>query len=253
MLSQQVGNTQPTENTCLQGISTAVVGQCLLATWLGRIPYRNAHATQLSLVEKRAAGSAPDMLLLLEHPPTITCGRGTDASEVRRLLADERACTAEIAECERGGKLTFHGPGQLVAYPIVHLDAVGRDLHRWLWVLEEAAVRAIADLGLCAGRSARGRGVWVKGLKVASIGVAVRHWVSYHGIAVNVSGRWPRSVPISWCGLEPEAYGSLADCGLQVELSHLGRVLASRLAELCGLDLQWAEEGWPSARRGVQA
>lgn len=205
----------------------------LLACWMGRVPYRNVHAAQLSLVEARARGAEPDTVLLVEHPPTVTWGRSAKAAE---LAAAGEVCSrhgAELVECERGGRLTFHGPGQLVAYPVMHLDAIGRDLHRWLWTLEEAVIRAVGRLGLAAGRRQDSRGVWLQGRKVASVGVAVRRWVSYHGVAVNVHGAWPEWEDLEWCGLGAGAYASLGEFGVQVDLPELGWAFAEELADLC--------------------
>jgi len=211
----------------------ASLGDGVVACWLGRVAYRNAHAAQLSLLEGRARGAEPDTVLLVEHPPTVTCGRSAEAAELEAARQACRRHGAELVECERGGRLTFHGPGQAVAYPVVHLDAVGRDLHRWLWTLEEAVIRAVGRLGLAAGRRQDSRGVWVEGRKVASVGVAVRRWVSYHGVAINVQATWPEWRSVEWCGLGAGAYASLADFGVQVDLPKVGWAFAEELAELC--------------------
>jgi len=203
------------------------------ALWLGKLPYEAAHQLQLRLVEERAAGRVPDTLLLLTHPPTITAGRSCTPQELESGRAAAKATGCGFAECERGGRLTFHGPGQLVAYPIFHLDCCGRDLHRWLWLLEEAVISTAARFGVGAWR-AEERGVWTARGKIASVGVAVHRWVSYHGIALNVKTvTLPQGV--FFCGLPPSCYSSLAAHGVSAELQDLGRVLAGEIAALCGL------------------
>jgi lipoate-protein ligase B len=214
----------------------------LVSFWMGLTPYRHAHELQLSLVHKRAQGECADVLLLLQHFPTITCGRSASDQEIEaaRRVAQQRA--ADVVECERGGRLTFHGPGQLVAYPVVHLQAVGRDLHRWLWTLEEATLRTLQFFGVRGNRWENFRGVWVEDKKIASVGVAVRRWVSYHGVAINVRCDWPKDDGLSWCGFDGSAYTSLADLGVAAELQHVGKLFAGWLAALCKLKLVgWAQ------------
>jgi lipoyl(octanoyl) transferase len=227
-------------------------GPTLAVAWLGRLAYGTALALQQRLHSERVTGLRGDTLLLLEHPPVVTAGRGTSEQELqvaRQLLANT---PLEVVECQRGGRLTYHGPGQLVAYPIVHLDCVGRDLHRWLWVLEEAVLRAVRRLGLAAERGAGGRGVWAGGRKIASLGVAVRRWVSFHGVAINVRVAWPLVPVLTWCGLSGEKYASLADFGLAVGLRRLGGMFARELASLCGhrgiVPARFAAAARPSAR-----
>jgi lipoate-protein ligase B len=150
--------------------------------------FRAAFQMQQRLVEQcLASGRIENYLLLLEHPPVISIGRSGGASEV---LAGAEALTergVELVETNRGGRATFHGPGQLVVYPIIDLQARGRDLHRYLRDLERWLVRLLATYGIRAGVNPPRTGVWVGGAKIASIGIAVRRWVAYHGIALNVA------------------------------------------------------------------
>lgn len=155
---------------------------------LGPTPYAEGVAIQEGLVAARAAGETGDWLVYPDHPPVLTIGRNPSEGN---LLVDRATLAArglEVHEVPRGGDVTWHGPGQLVGYPVVHLDRVGRDLHRWLRLLEEALIRALARHGL-EGRRVPGRtGVWLsEERKIASIGVAVRRWVGYHGFALNVA------------------------------------------------------------------
>lgn len=202
------------------------------ALWLGSVPYDAAHQLQLNLVAQRAVGAIADTLLLLTHPAVITAGRSSTQQDLEAGRAAARVGECSFVECERGGRLTFHGPGQLVAYPIFHLDCCGRDLHRWLWLLEEAVIATAAHFGVAAWRGAD-HGVWTALGKIASLGVAVRRWVSYHGAALNVKHvRFPAGP--SFCGLASSAYSSLAAHGVDAEPKQVGRVFAGKMAALCG-------------------
>lgn len=128
-----------------------------------------------------------DVLLLVEHPPVVTLGRGAKAAHLLASPEFLRARGVEVFEVERGGDVTFHGPGQLVGYPILDLKRHRRDLHWYLRHVEEALIRALATMGIAAGRQAGQTGVWTNGRKIASIGVHAREWVTWHGFALNVS------------------------------------------------------------------
>ncbi len=212
----------------------------ILILWLGQTSYASAHRLQHLLVQARAARQVPDILLLLEHHPTVTWGRQTEPTELQRAGLVCKRQRIALVECERAGRLTFHGPGQLVAYPIVHLDVVGRDLHRWLDTLEAATAQALASYAIQARPGGKEcRGVWVRGRKIASLGIAVRRWVSYHGICVNVSSRPPDGLGLTWCGLEAGKYTSLADLGVVAEVKEVGRRLAEQLCRILHLSPVW--------------
>jgi lipoate-protein ligase B len=174
----------------------------------GRLPYGAALALQEELVENRRLRQE-DALVLLEHPPVITYGRRADPSHL--LLPEEELARRgiELIRTGRGGDITYHGPGQLVGYPIVDLDPLGRDLHRYLRLLEAMLVDALAAFGV-TGETVPGKtGVWVEGAKVASIGVAVRRWVSWHGFALNVGADLSGFEAIVPCGLPGVAMTSI--------------------------------------------
>lgn len=168
--------------------------------WLGRRAYAPTYALQHALVEQVAGGRAPETLILVEHDPVLTCGRGTDRANLGRGLP-----RLPMVEVERGGDVTWHGPGQLVGYPILRLEGAERDLHLHLRRLEELLIRTCEDLGCSAGRNPGYTGVWTPrgnpARKTASIGIAVRRWVTYHGFALNVN------VP-------PESFETINPCGL---------------------------------------
>jgi lipoate-protein ligase B len=151
---------------------------------LGRVSYPDALALQEELVAANAAGEGGDQLLLLEHPPVYTLGRGADAADLRG--APERL-GVPVYRVGRGGGATYHGPGQLVAYPIVRLRAAGRDVHRYVRGLEAALIATCARFGVTASAPVGQTGVWVDGRKIGSIGIGVRRGIAYHGIALNVS------------------------------------------------------------------
>jgi len=171
---------------------------------LGRSSYAAALALQLELVERRARNEIPDQLLFVEHDPVLTIGRGADRRAVEGL-------SIPIHEVSRGGEATWHGPGQLVGYPILALAETHgeRDLHRYLRDLEETLILACADLGFIAGRHPPHTGVWIGAKKVASIGVAVKKWVTYHGFALNVDCDLTSFRGFQPCGLAPEVMTSL--------------------------------------------
>jgi lipoyl(octanoyl) transferase len=189
---------------------------------LGTVPYREATALQEGLRERRLAGDVPDMLLLLEHPPVYTRGRRSRPGEL--ALGDDfyRAKGIEIVDTRRGGRVTYHGPGQVVGYAIMEVRDVGTHLRR----MEAAIVETMAELGIAArSRCEEGAdytGVWVEDRKIASIGVHVSRGVSTHGFAINVSNDLE---PFSWvvaCGLPDVAMTSV-----EAELGAAGRAMES--------------------------
>ena len=151
---------------------------------LGVSSYAAALATQEELVARKVQGKADDYLLLLQHPPIYTLGRGANADDLRGA---DQVLGVPVFRISRGGGVTFHGPGQLVAYPIITLRHGGRDVHRYVRTLEDVLIAVCADFGIAAQRQLGQTGVWVGPAKIASIGVGVRRWTTFHGIALNVS------------------------------------------------------------------
>ena len=155
---------------------------------LGTVPYEDALELQRALARERISGTIPeDMLLLLEHPAVVTLGRSAKASNLISSAEFLASKGVELFEVERGGDVTFHGPGQLVGYPIIDLKRHKLDLHWYLRQVEEALIRTLAAYSITAERSAGFTGVWTKGKKIASIGVHARDWVTWHGFALNVT------------------------------------------------------------------
>jgi lipoyl(octanoyl) transferase len=156
---------------------------------LGVVPYAKAVELQQALVEERRAGRVPDLLLLLEHPHVITLGVKRDASQSHLIATPEllEARNVELHQTGRGGDITYHGPGQLVGYPILDLRPNRCDVHKYVRDLEEVMIRAAADFGLEAGRVAGVTGTWVGPDKLGAIGVRISRWITSHGFAFNVT------------------------------------------------------------------
>jgi lipoyl(octanoyl) transferase len=207
--------------------------------WLGRIPYEEALALQESLVRDRIAAiknqkfepDHPDHLLLLEHEPVYTMGRTPDESSLR----NPEQLPHPVVRINRGGQATYHGPGQLVGYPILDLQSRGRDLHRYLRALEEILIEALREYGIAAQRLKGLTGVWVGRKKIASIGVGVRHWISMHGFALNVCGDLSPFQHITPCGIANVEMTSVErECGRSVSVREVADCIAVILPERIG-------------------
>ncbi|MEX2578961.1 MAG: lipoyl(octanoyl) transferase LipB [Verrucomicrobiales bacterium] len=184
--------------------------------WLGRIGYPEGLALQNDLVEKRRRDEIDDTLLLLEHNPVYTIGRTRD----RTSLRDAAHLPHQVIETNRGGQATFHGPGQLVGYLILDLNAYGKDLHTYLRRIEDFLIDFAADFAIRSTRREGLTGVWVENRKLASIGVGVRKWVSMHGFGLNVSRDVSGYDAIVPCGISDVVMTSISresDRDLDVE------------------------------------
>ena len=171
---------------------------------LGRMAYTDALAVQQTTQSEVIDGRQPSTLLLVEHDPVFTLGRSRAAST--NLLSPGDIPVVEVA---RGGDVTFHGPGQLVVYPILRLEDAWQDLHRVLRALEEAAILCCADFGLQAERDARNTGAWVRGKKICAVGIGCRRWVTWHGMALNVTTKLDYFKRINPCGMDASLVTSL--------------------------------------------
>jgi lipoate-protein ligase B len=193
------------------GAPGILAGRPLEVLRLGRLGYGEAHALQQRCIEERLAGSAPDRLLLVEHDPIVTVGRSPRSetrAELEPLLA---GLDCPVVEVERGGEATWHGPGQLVAYPVLLLPEGRRDLHAYLRDLEQVVLETLAAFGV-RGRRAEGlTGAWVGERKVASVGVAVRRWVTWHGVALNVDNELTGFRRFNPCGLDAAVMTRMRD------------------------------------------
>lgn len=170
----------------------------------GLAPYDTIHCLQQRLVRARADGALPNLLLTGEHPAVVTLGRKTPDQ-------GPRPAGIPVVEVERGGEATYHGPGQLVAYPIVHLTQARRDLHRFQHDLEEVGIRTLAEFGIEGYRKDPWTGVWTDAGKIQSLGIAVRRWVTWHGLALNVNTDLAPFRAFKPCGLDGGVMTSMAE------------------------------------------
>jgi lipoyl(octanoyl) transferase len=209
----------------------------LAVRMLGLVPYDHGLALQAELVEARRRGDIPDTLLLLEHPHVITLGVRVHRDRSHVLAADDELARRGVQICEtgRGGDVTYHGPGQLVGYPILDLNPDRRDLHRYVRGLEEALIRAAGTFGIEAGRVAGLTGVWVGDEKVAAIGVRVSRWVTSHGFALNVTTDLDYFRLIVPCGITDRGVTSLERLlGRHVSTAEVGRRVTDAFAGVFG-------------------
>src|SRR3989440_4329079 len=208
---------------------------------LGLVPYREAWELQREVSAQVASGAAPDTVLLLEHPPVVTLGRRTEAGE----LHIPEGAKVEIVETDRGGKSTYHGPGQLVCYPIFDLTRHGQDVKRYCRDLEEALIRTLASLGVEASRIEGLTGIWVEGppRKIASIGIHISKWVTTHGYALNVDlDPAPFTDWITACGIEDAAFTTIArELGRPVPVDEVRPHAAAALADVFDLELEQSD------------
>ncbi|WP_053226911.1 lipoyl(octanoyl) transferase LipB [Solirubrobacter soli] len=199
---------------------------------LGRVEYREAAALQERLRERVIAGELPDLMLLLEHPPVYTIGRRSDAGDLPFGEAFYRERGIDIVRTPRGGQLTYHGPGQLVGYPIMHVSSVPE----YILTMERALVTALGDAGVSAATKLGHKhvGVWVGERKIASVGVHISHGVSAHGFAVNVDNDMD---PWSWvvaCGLPEVQMTSMAQSGSTESIACFRKRVGHRFSEAFG-------------------
>jgi lipoyl(octanoyl) transferase len=204
---------------------------------LGEMPYLEAWALQRSLALEVKEGSRPDTVVFLEHPPVVTLGRRTDDGELHLPAG----AGVEVVETDRGGRSTFHGPGQLVCYPILDLNRHGRDVRKYCRDLEEALIRTLAAFGIGGTRIDGLTGVWLHPppRKIASIGVHISRWVTTHGYALNVDlDPAPFTEWITACGLEDAAFTTIArELGRPVSVDDVRPAAAASIAEVFGLEL----------------
>jgi lipoyl(octanoyl) transferase len=213
-----VGGRQAVEVATLeQKEPVALQQRSLEVRHLGLVPYDEALALQRDLVERRKADAIPDQLLLVEHPPVLTLGVRGDGGRSHILAGADELATQGIGvfETGRGGDVTYHGPGQIVGYPVISLKPDRCDVHRYVRDLEEVLIRVAADFGIAAGRVAGLTGVWVGDEKLAAIGVRISRWVTSHGFALNHSTDLSHFGLIVPCGIADRGVTSLAKlcCG----------------------------------------
>jgi len=200
---------------------------------LGLAPYGEALDRQAALVEQRLQGSIPDTLILLEHPPVVTLGRAKTTANLRLAPQELRARGIEFFEISRGGDVTYHAPGQLVGYPIFDLGQHGRDVLRFCRRVEAALIGTLAGFDLTARAVPGKAGVWIGDRKIASLGISLRRWVTFHGFALNVSVDLAGFQMIRPCGEEPGIMTSMeVERGRQVAMDAVRSRLAAEFARV---------------------
>jgi lipoyl(octanoyl) transferase len=219
---------------------------------LERVPYQEAWDLQRSLAGAVSQGAIPDTVIFLEHPPVVTLGRRTDEQELH--VPDD--ADVEVVETDRGGKSTYHGPGQLVCYPILDLTRHGKDVKKYVRDLEEALIGTVAPLGVEATRIEGLTGVWLERppRKIASIGVHISRWVTTHGYALNVDlDPAPFTEWITACGLEDTAFTTIArELERAVTVDEVRPFARDALADVFELELEPLPAGdghglWPQS------
>lgn len=209
---------------------------------LGTLDYAEALRLQKKLQSQRVRGEIGDIVLLLEHPPVLTMGRSAKAQHVlapRELL---EARGIQVHEVGRGGDVTYHGPGQLVAYPIIDLKPDRKDVRKYVSSLEETMIRTCADFGLAARRVEGLNGAWIGRHKVGAVGVRISRWVTMHGLALNANTNLRHFELIVPCGIQDKAVTSLSvELGRPVSVADVIAPLAAHFAALYDAEIEWTD------------
>ncbi|MBN2568820.1 MAG: lipoyl(octanoyl) transferase LipB [Deltaproteobacteria bacterium] len=211
---------------------------------LGLTNYREALALQQRLAERRQRGDISDVLLLTEHTPVVTIGRFVKSDELEKEICVPRERILEqgisVVPCDRGGRLTYHGPGQLVAYPIIHLQEKGLGVKQYVWMLEESIIKTVGHFGINGQRRSGLNGVWIGEKKIAAIGLHVSEGVSRHGIALNVDvDLYPYGLIIP-CGITNLGVTSITDTldGKNVPMPVVKTVFANSMSRILNIDIR---------------
>jgi len=209
---------------------------------LGTVDYAESHRLQKELQAKRIAGDIGDTVLLLEHPPVLTMGR---SAKERHVLAAPEVLDARgiaVHEVGRGGDVTYHGPGQLVAYPIIDLKPDRCDVRKYMWSLEETMIRTCADFGLSPTRVEGLNGAWIGDRKIGAVGVRISRWVTMHGLAFNANSDLTYFDLIVPCGIQDKAVTSLsAELGRTTLVAEVVEPLARHFAEVYDTKVEWQD------------
>lgn len=206
---------------------------------LGQVGYREACYLQAELLDRRVKGILRDTLLLLEHPPVVTVGKSGSPENILVSLAELAARGISVFFTDRGGDVTYHGPGQLVGYPIIDLRQRGRDLHRYVHDLEEVIIRTLDDFGITASRDSSHRGVWVANKEIAAVGLRMRKWVTMHGFALNINTDLAPFSLINPCGFSDRGATSMsALLGQEIPMAVVAERVVNRFAEVFNAEME---------------
>ena len=208
--------------------------------WLGQIEYHETYDIQKKLWSQKMDGQTADALLLLEHPPTLTIGK---SGKLENLLRSQEELAKEgvsLFFIDRGGDITYHGPGQLVAYPIIDLRDRGKDIHRYINDLQEVIIRTLASVSIEARRDEKHVGVWVGDDNIAAIGVRVKRWVTMHGLALNVNPILEHFSLINPCGILDRGVTSISKVlGRDVPIEVVVKELVKHFSDVFGVYIEW--------------
>jgi len=207
---------------------------------LGLVEYREAYHLQRKLLRQRFDGEIKDTILLLEHLPTITIGK---SGKLENVLVSQAQLAREgisLFFTDRGGDVTYHGPGQLVAYPIIDLRNRGRDIHRYVHDLEEVVIRTLSSFSIGADRDDSHAGVWVKGEEIAAIGLSIKRWITMHGIALNVNPKLEHFSLINPCGFSDRKATSISKLLSQdVPMEEVTHRLIAHFSDVFNVPIEW--------------
>lgn len=210
---------------------------------LGRIDYREAYELQKELLQERLEGRIADTLLLLEHPPTITVGKSGKLENILESPPALAGAGVSLIFTDRGGDVTYHGPGQIVGYPILDLRERDRDIHQYVRDLEEVLIRTLADYGIKSGRDHSHAGVWVNDMEIAALGLSVRKWITMHGFALNVNTDLDHFSLINPCGFTSKTATSMARLlGGELPMDEVTKRLLDRFAEVFKVKLRFTDD-----------
>jgi len=199
---------------------------------LGLIPYQEGRDIQLKAFDRVKSGKTDGILLLLQHPPVYTVGVSGEIETDSLIPLEELSKRAELYKVERGGKTTFHGPGQIVAYPIFNLTKWQKDVHLFVNNLEETIIRLLHDYGIKAGRKPQYTGVWVKDEKICAIGIAVKKWITWHGIALNVNTDLSYFDLINACGIKEFGVVTMEQLGIKEDIEKVKNKMIEKFSEV---------------------
>jgi lipoate-protein ligase B len=209
-------------------------------SWLGRTDYQSAYILQKRIWSEKLDGHPEDVMILLEHPPTITIGK---SGKLENLLVPQEKLAEQgvsLFFTDRGGDVTYHGPGQLVAYPIIDLSRRTKDVHRYVSDLQEVMIGTLADYGITARRDDKYVGVWVGEEKIGAIGVAIRRWVTMHGLALNINTDMTHFSLINPCGIRDRGVTSIEKLlNRTVPISAVAESIAFHFAEVFSARIVW--------------
>lgn len=218
----------------------------LIVRRLGLVEYEDGLQLMQTLARKRERGEGEDVLLLLEHPPVLTLGRAAKSENILLPPEELEARGVHLFETDRGGDVTYHGPGQLVGYPVFDLKPDRKDVRRYVNGLEESIIRSLADFGITAGRIPKWTGVWVgeeedpNAVKVCAMGVHIRKWITTHGFALNVRPDLRHFGMIVPCGIQDRGVSSISEIlGRPVALDEAAEKVAKRMGEVFEAELVW--------------